>query len=112
VSDAPGCGAWAYARQAGMPTICYPHSTKPYLDMPADAPPPLDTHNLIHMLKQQLGVDFVILAGYLKVVVAIYNAQLAAGKHCLLPSISNVANHKLQSSDKLYHTCVTSTQCI
>jgi len=71
VSDAPGCGAWAYARQAGIPTICYPHSTKPYLDMPADAPPPLDTPSLIHVLKQQLGVDFVILAGYLKVTVAI-----------------------------------------
>ncbi|DBA98485.1 TPA: hypothetical protein ACH3X3_012481 [Trebouxia sp. C0006] len=70
VSDAPGCGAWAYARQAGIPTICYPHSTRPYLDMPADAPPPLDTPNLIHMLKQQLGVDFVILAGYLKLVPA------------------------------------------
>ncbi len=39
--------------------------------MPADAPPPLDTPSLIHVLKQQLGVDFVILAGYLKVTVAI-----------------------------------------
>ncbi|DBA95059.1 TPA: hypothetical protein ACH3X1_002572 [Trebouxia sp. C0004] len=70
VSDAPGCGAWAYARQAGIPTICHPHSTRPYLDMPADAPPPLDTPSLIQMLKQQLGVKFVILAGYLKLVPA------------------------------------------
>lgn len=38
--------------------------------MPADAPPPLDTPSLIHMLKQQLGVNFVILAGYLKLVPA------------------------------------------
>lgn len=35
--------------------------------MPADAPLPLDTPSLIQMLKHQLGVDYVILAGYLKV---------------------------------------------
>ena len=67
MSDAPGCGAWAYARQAGIPTICYPRSNKPYLDLPVDTPLPLDTPSLINMLKHQLGIDYVILAGYLKV---------------------------------------------
>ena len=43
--------------------------------MPADAPPPLDTPSLIRMLKQQLGVNFVILAGYLKVIVAILRCK-------------------------------------
>ena len=71
VSDAPGCGAWAYARQAEIPTFCYPSSSKPYLDMPADAPSPLDTPSLIQMLKHQLAVDYVILAGYLKVLASL-----------------------------------------
>lgn len=70
VSDAPGCGAWAYARQAGIPTICYPRSNKPYLDMPVDTPLPLDTPSLINMLKHQLGINYVILAGYLKLIPA------------------------------------------
>ena len=67
MSDAPGCGAWAYARQAGIPTFCFPYSSKPYLDMPADTPSPLDTTTLVQVLKHQLGVDYIILAGYLKV---------------------------------------------
>ena len=67
MSDAPGCGAWAYARQAGIPTFCFPKSSKPYLDMPADTPAPLDTPSLVHTLKHELKVDYVILAGYLKV---------------------------------------------
>ena len=67
MSDAPGCGAWAYARQVGIPTFCYPRSKKPYLDLPADAPLPLDTPALVQLLKHELQIDFVILAGYLKV---------------------------------------------
>ena len=35
--------------------------------MPADTPLPLDTPSLIQMLKHELGVDYIILAGYLKV---------------------------------------------
>ena len=35
--------------------------------MPADTPSPLDTTTLVQVLKHQLGVDYVILAGYLKV---------------------------------------------
>ena len=35
--------------------------------MPADAPSPLDTVALVRLLKHELSVDFVILAGYLKV---------------------------------------------
>lgn len=35
--------------------------------MPADTPSPLDTATLVQVLKHQLGVDYVILAGYLKV---------------------------------------------
>ncbi len=80
--------------------------------MPADAPPPLDTPNLIHMLKQQLGVDFVILAGYLKVNVATLQCTAFCWQTLSLPSVCNVANHKLQTSDKLYRTCVTSADCI
>lgn len=35
--------------------------------MAADAPQPLTTAELIHILKEQLQVQYVILAGYLKV---------------------------------------------
>ena len=35
--------------------------------MPADTPSPLDTATLVQVLKHQLGVDYIILAGYLKV---------------------------------------------
>ena len=35
--------------------------------MPTDTPQPLDTPTLVELLKHQLRVDYVILAGYLKV---------------------------------------------
>lgn len=35
--------------------------------MPADTPSPLDTTTLVQVLKHQLGVEYVVLAGYLKV---------------------------------------------
>jgi len=38
--------------------------------MPADTPSPLDTTSLVQVLKHQLGVEYVILAGYLKLVPA------------------------------------------
>ena len=82
MSDAPGCGAWAYARQVGIPTFCYPRSKKPYLDLPADAPSPLDTPLLVELLKHELQIDFVILAGYLKVsAVGVCNSY---GRHCFV----------------------------
>ncbi len=61
--------------------------------MPADAPPPLDTPSLIHMLKQQLGVDFVILAGYLKVIFAI--SQCTA---CCWQTLSFVISQQCRQS--------------
>ena len=37
--------------------------------MPADTPSPLDTTTLVQVLKHQLGVNYIVLAGYLKVCV-------------------------------------------
>ena len=69
ISDVPGCGAWQYARQAEIPSFCYPKPTKVNLNLPIDSPQPLTTPELIHTLKNQLQVQYIILAGYLKVAI-------------------------------------------
>ena len=47
--------------------------------MPADTPQPLNTPQLVQVLKHQLQVDYVILAGYLKVDTV--TSELADCKH-------------------------------
>eukprot|EP00887_Chlorella_sp_A99_P003047 scaffold9.g3047.t1 len=60
VSNAPSCGGCAYATEHGIPTLRYPApKSDPTAGLSADA--------LVAEL-QQRGVDFVILAGYMKLV--------------------------------------------
>ena len=63
----PGCGAWQYARQAEIPTYCYPQPWKVDPGVANDAPRPKRTDELIYTLMEPLQVQYVILAGYLKV---------------------------------------------
>ena len=59
VSDTPGCGGWEYAAAHGIPTEVYTGS--------AGKDSGLSTEALVAALKQRHAVDFVLLAGYLKV---------------------------------------------
>jgi hypothetical protein len=60
VSDVPSCGGVAYAQQHGIATLTYPASKKGLF-------PGLTPQELVQQLKQELGADYVLLAGYLKV---------------------------------------------
>jgi hypothetical protein len=60
VSDLPSCGGVAYAQQHGIPTLTYPASKKGLF-------PGLTPQELVQQLKHELGADYVLLAGYLKV---------------------------------------------
>lgn len=63
VSDVPSCGGVAYAQQHGIPTYTHPASKKTNNEG-------LTGEELAKLLKQDLDVDFVLLAGYLKLVPA------------------------------------------
>lgn len=58
VSDKPECGGCDYARTHGIPVLAYPKSKK-------FAPDGLDPPEMVSQLKS-FGVDYVLLAGYLK----------------------------------------------
>lgn len=58
VSDKPECGGCEYARAHGIPVLAYPRSAK-------FAPDGLNPEDMVSELKS-LGVEFVLLAGYLK----------------------------------------------
>jgi phosphoribosylglycinamide formyltransferase len=60
VSDVPSCGGVQYAQQQGITTLTYPASKKGLF-------PGLTPEELVQQLTQQLGAEYVILAGYLKV---------------------------------------------
>lgn len=60
VSDVPSCGGVAYAKQHGIATLTYPASKKGLF-------PGLTAQELVQQLKNELTVDYVLLAGYLKV---------------------------------------------
>ncbi|KAL6646112.1 hypothetical protein ACP70R_017720 [Stipagrostis hirtigluma subsp. patula] len=59
VTDKPGCGGAEHARGNGVPVIVYPKSKA--------APEGVSTPELLNALRE-LKVDFVLLAGYLKLV--------------------------------------------
>eukprot|EP00879_Flechtneria_rotunda_P009694 GHRR01010143.1.p1 GENE.GHRR01010143.1~~GHRR01010143.1.p1 ORF type:complete len:300 (+),score=95.38 GHRR01010143.1:232-1131(+) len=63
VSDIPNCGGVQYAQQHGMTTFIFPASKNGTF-------PGLTTEQLVQQLTQELKVDFVLLAGYLKLVPA------------------------------------------
>ncbi|VAH23315.1 unnamed protein product [Triticum turgidum subsp. durum] len=59
VTDKPGCGGAEYARRNGIPVVLFPRSKS--------APEGVPTAQLLNALRD-LRVDFVLLAGYLKLV--------------------------------------------
>eukprot|EP00775_Hariotina_reticulata_P006456 gene6456-6685_t len=63
VSDVPSCGGVQYAQQQGVTTLTYPASKKGLF-------PGLTPQELVQQLTQQLGAEYVILAGYLKLIPA------------------------------------------
>lgn len=58
VSNKPGCGGWNYALEMGIPTWCHPTLTS--------EPRSVNEEELTTMLKENMLVDYVLLAGYLK----------------------------------------------
>jgi phosphoribosylglycinamide formyltransferase len=61
VSNAPACGGFDFARQHGIPVFTYPG--------PKGAPcEGLTDEQLVATLVEELDVDYVILAGYLKLI--------------------------------------------
>lgn len=65
VSDVPHCGACKYAAEHGIPIVRYPASHKSAAQSKehnADSP-----QALRDLLVERHGIDYVILAGYLKV---------------------------------------------
>lgn len=61
VSDVPGCGGWQYAESQGIPTLIYPTPRK-------GGHTGLEPAELVTALRDELKVDYVILAGYLKLI--------------------------------------------
>ncbi|VAH11231.1 unnamed protein product [Triticum turgidum subsp. durum] len=59
VTDKPGCGGAEYARRSGIPVVLFPRSKS--------APEGVPTAQLLNALRD-LRVDFVLLAGYLKLI--------------------------------------------
>lgn len=83
VSDVPSCGGVAYAAQHGIPTLTYPASKKGLF-------PGLTPQELVQQLKHELGADYVLLAGYLKLIpvelVSAYKRAMLNIHPGLLPS--------------------------
>eukprot|EP00873_Tetraselmis_striata_P009943 jgi/Tetstr1/430207/TSEL_020036.t1 len=67
VSDVPGCGGWNYAQSHGIPTVIYPKTNKVEAN-PQWAGQALSPEALVAELKDTHNVDYVILAGYLKLI--------------------------------------------
>lgn len=60
VSDVPTCGGVQYAQSHGITTLTFPIPKKRGF-------PGLTTEELVDQLTKQLGVEYVVLAGFLKV---------------------------------------------
>mmetsp|Transcript_21468 Transcript_21468/g.29835 ORF Transcript_21468/g.29835 Transcript_21468/m.29835 type:complete len:303 (+) Transcript_21468:98-1006(+) len=58
VSDKPGCGGWEFAREVGIPTLHFP---------PKKGQEGLSAGDVVALLKEA-QVDYVLLAGFLKLV--------------------------------------------
>lgn len=85
VSDVPGCGGVQYAQSHGIPTLTYPIPKK------GDAQGQgLSAVQLVEALKVQHSADYVLLAGYLKLIpqelVAAYPRAMLNIHPGLLPS--------------------------
>jgi folate-dependent phosphoribosylglycinamide formyltransferase PurN len=64
ISDVPTCGGWKYAAEHGIATVAYPASSKTIVNGEQTG---VSTEELIKALKERHQVDYVLLAGYLKV---------------------------------------------
>ena len=60
----PGCGGWKYAAEHSIATVAYPASPRTVVNGNQTG---VSTEELMHGLKEQHEVDYVLLAGYLKV---------------------------------------------
>jgi phosphoribosylglycinamide formyltransferase len=60
VSDVPSCGGVTYAQEHGIATLTFPASKKGMF-------PGLSKEELVQQLTEVHAVDFVLLAGFLKV---------------------------------------------
>ena len=64
ISDVPGCGGWEHAASHGIPTEVYPAPSQPAAHCRQQ---PLSIEALVTALKGRYAVDYVLLAGYVKV---------------------------------------------
>ncbi|CAD7695661.1 unnamed protein product [Ostreobium quekettii] len=83
VSNVPTCGGVLYAQDHDIPTLIYPASKKKSVEgMTAD--------ELLSALKHQFEVDFILLAGYLRLIppeiVRAYNCRILNIHPALLPA--------------------------
>lgn len=83
VSDVPSCGGVTYAQQHGIPTVTYPAPK-------SGAFPGLSKDELVAAVRDTHGADYVLLAGYLKLIpvglVQAYKRKMLNVHPGLLPS--------------------------
>eukprot|EP00879_Flechtneria_rotunda_P024250 GHRR01025699.1.p1 GENE.GHRR01025699.1~~GHRR01025699.1.p1 ORF type:complete len:182 (+),score=37.10 GHRR01025699.1:182-727(+) len=86
VSDIPNCGGVQYAQQHGMTTFIFPASKNGTF-------PGLTTEQLVQQLTQELKVDFVLLAGYLKVCYSLHTPGKSLVCQCWLSYCQKASAH-------------------
>lgn len=64
ISDVPGCGGWKYAAEHSIATVAYPASSRTVVNGKQTG---VSTEELMLGLKDHHQIDYVLLAGYLKV---------------------------------------------
>ena len=64
ISDVPSCGGWKYAAEHGIATVAYPASPRTVVNGNQTG---VSTEELMRGLREHHEVDYVLLAGYLKV---------------------------------------------
>lgn len=93
VSNAPTCGGCQYAQAQGIPTLTFP---APKVDPAAG----LSAEQLVQQLTEVYNVDFVILAGYLKLIppglVRAYKRRILNIHPGLLPSFGGKGYYGLK----------------
>lgn len=72
VSDVPGCGGWEFAQAEGLPVLQFPSKKHPPGQHAIAA-------EALSGALQDLGVDFICLAGFLKVRVRPGSRRLSGG---------------------------------
>ena len=75
----PGCGGWEYAASHGIPTEVYPAPGQTAVESRQQ---PLSVEALVTALKERYAVDYVLLAGYVKVSMANWRLPFAKAAAC------------------------------